>query len=64
MLIPFQKLTDAINNNGIKYKYFFKFDLINDIKSNGILIINTVHEDMNAFLPNNVKKIIKDNLGA
>ena len=43
-----------------KDKYFFKFDLINDIKSNGILIINTVHEDMNAFLPNNVKKIIKD----
>ena len=43
-----------------KDKYFFKFDLIDDIKDNGILIINTVHENMNEFLPDNVKKIIKD----
>jgi len=43
-----------------KDEYLFKFDMIDDIKDNGVLVINTVHEDMNEFLPDKVKKIILD----
>ncbi|MGN1337973.1 MAG: pyruvate:ferredoxin (flavodoxin) oxidoreductase [Candidatus Coprovivens sp.] len=42
-----------------KDQYLFKFDMINDIKKNGILVINTKNSDMNSFLPNKVKSIIK-----
>ncbi len=43
-----------------KEEYLFKFDMINDIKDNGILVINTMKSknDMNGFLPNKVKDII------
>lgn len=43
-----------------KEEYLFKFDMINDIKDNGILVINTMKskDDMNEFLPNKVKEVI------
>lgn len=41
-----------------KDSYLFKFDMIDDIKNNGILIINTKNKNMNEFLPNKVKGII------
>ena len=43
-----------------KEEYLFKFDMINDIKDHGILVINTMKNksDMNGFLPNKVKDII------
>ena len=41
-----------------KDKYFFKYDMVNELKDNGILVINTVHEDLNEFLPDNVKDIL------
>ncbi|MBR4693676.1 MAG: pyruvate:ferredoxin (flavodoxin) oxidoreductase [Bacilli bacterium] len=43
-----------------KDEYLFKFDMIDNIKENGILVLNTVHDDMDSFLPNKVKKIIKE----
>lgn len=44
-----------------KEEYLFKFDMINDIKDNGILVINTMKkkDEMNGFLPNKVKEVIK-----
>lgn len=43
-----------------KEEYFHKFDCLNDIKENGILLINTSkkNEELNEFLPNVVKEII------
>jgi len=43
-----------------KEEYFHKFDCLNDIKENGILLINTSKKDeaLNEFLPNIVKEII------
>lgn len=43
-----------------KEEYLFKFDMINDIKDNGILVINTMKskDEMNGFLPNKVKEVI------
>ncbi len=43
-----------------KDEYLFKFDMIDDIKEHGILVLNTVHDDMDSFLPEKVKKIIKE----
>ena len=43
-----------------KDEYLFKLDIIDNIKNNGTLVINTTSKDMNEFLPNNVKKIIKE----
>ena len=43
-----------------KEEYLFKFDMLSAIKENGTLILNTVHDNMNSYLPNNVKKIIKE----
>lgn len=42
--------------------YFRMFDMINDLKDNGILLINTIknNEELTRLLPNKVKKIIKD----
>ena len=42
--------------------YFRIFDTINDLKENGILLINTIKnsEELTRLLPNKVKKIIKD----
>ena len=42
-----------------KDEYLFKFDMIDDLKENGILVLNTIHRDMDVFLPNKVKDIIK-----
>ena len=53
-----------VTNPGIivitKEEYLFKFDMINNIKDNGILVINTnkSKSDMNNFLPDKVKDII------
>ena len=42
-----------------KDMYFHKYNLIDDIKNNGILLINTTRgEKINSFLPNKVKSII------
>ncbi len=45
-----------------KEEYLFKFDMIDDIKENGIFVINTPKkvEELNGYLPNKVKKIIND----
>ena len=45
-----------------KEEYLFKFDMINDIKNNGILVINTIRskEDMDDYLPAKVKDIINE----
>ena len=43
-----------------KDEYLFKLDMLNNIKENGILIINTDKKDLDSFLPNKVKKIIND----
>ena len=45
-----------------KEEYFHKFDVLKDIKENGILLINSGKDSqlLNDFLPNNVKKIIKE----
>ena len=55
-----------VTNPGIvvltKDEYLFKFDMINDIKENGIFVINTTksQDELDGFLPNKVKRIIKD----
>ena len=55
-----------VNNPSIvvvtKDEYFHKFDCLKDIDDNGILLINTnkVEKELNNFLPNKVKKIIKE----
>ncbi len=43
-----------------KDEYFKKYDMISNIKENGILIINTRknEEEINKFLPNNVKRTL------
>ncbi len=45
-----------------KDEYFYKFNILDGIKSNGILLINSIRsaEDLNRFLPNEVKQILKD----
>lgn len=43
-----------------KEEYLFKFDMLDNIKNNGIVLLNTVQTKMNGFLPNKVKRIIKD----
>ncbi len=43
-----------------KDEYLFKFDMIQDIKEEGILVLNTIHDDMDSFLPDKVKQVIKD----
>ena len=45
-----------------KEEYLFKFDMIDDLKENGIFIINTTKskEEMNGYLPNHVKNVIND----
>ena len=46
-----------------KQEYLYKFDMTSQLPENGALVINTHEEDMNAFLPNNVKKdIIEKNI--
>lgn len=42
--------------------YFRMFDMISDLKENGILLINTIksNEELARLLPNKVKKIIKE----
>ncbi len=55
-----------VNNPSIvvvtKEEYFHKFDILNNIKDNGILLINTSkrNSELNEFLPNDIKKIIND----
>jgi len=55
-----------VNNPSIvvvtKEEYFHKFDVLKDIRNNGILLINTskVNEELNNFLPNSVKEIINN----
>ncbi len=41
-----------------KDEYLFKFDMVDELKNNGILLISTNKKDMNEFLPNKVKKLI------
>ena len=45
-----------------KEEYFHKFNILDSIKEGGILLINSTKEksELNDFLPNNVKQIIKD----
>ena len=45
-----------------KEEYLFKFDMIDDIKENGIFVINTIKtkEEMNGYLPNHIKNIINE----
>ncbi len=45
-----------------KEEYFHKFSILDNIKENGILLINTSKkaDNLNAFLPNEVKRIIQD----
>ncbi len=43
-----------------KEEYLFKFSMLDHLKDNGILVLNTNHEDMNAFLPNKVKILLKE----
>ena len=42
--------------------YFRLFDIVNDIKDNGILLINTIknEEELNKLIPSKVKKILKE----
>ena len=55
-----------VTNPGIvvctKDEYLFKFDMINDIKDNGIFVLNTTKgkDELDGFLPNKVKKVIND----
>lgn len=41
-----------------KDEYLFKFDMVDELKDNGILLISTNKKDMDAFLPNKVKRLI------
>ncbi len=45
-----------------KEEYFHKFNILDSIKDGGILLINSTKEksELNDFLPNSVKQIIKD----
>ena len=41
-----------------KDEYLFKFSMLDELKNNGILLINTKHRDLDYYLPNEVKKLI------
>ena len=45
-----------------KDEYFYKFDMLETIKNNGTLLINTIRseEELNRFLPDKVKKDIRN----
>ena len=45
-----------------KSEYLFSFDMINDIKENGIFVLNTnkTKDEMNDFLPDKVKEVINN----
>ena len=45
-----------------KDEYLFKFDMINDIKQDGIFVLNTTKskDELDGFLPNKVKRVLKD----
>jgi len=45
-----------------KEEYFTKFNVLKDIKENGILLINTskTEEELNTFLPNDIKEVINN----
>ena len=45
-----------------KEEYLFKFDVISDIADNGIFVLNTTKskDEINGYLPNDVKKIINE----
>ena len=55
-----------VNNPSIvvvtKEEYFHKFECLNDIKDDGILLINTSkkNKELNDYLPSSVKEIIKN----
>ena len=55
-----------VTNPGIvvctKDEYLFKFDMINDIKQDGIFVLNTTKtkDELDGFLPNKVKNVIND----
>lgn len=44
-----------------KDEYLFKYDMLDKIKENGIILLNTMKQsnELDAFLPNSVKKLIK-----
>ena len=46
-----------------KDEYFYKFDMITNLKKGGILLINTAktESEVNEFLPNKVKTFLRDN---
>ena len=46
-----------------KDEYFYKFDVLKDIKDNGILLVNSVRndEEFNRFLPEVVKNKLREN---
>ena len=46
-----------------KDEYFYKFDVLKDIKENGILLVNSVRndEEFNRFLPEVVKNKLREN---
>lgn len=41
-----------------KDEYLFKFEMIETMKDGGTLILNTLHEKMNEFLPSKVKELL------
>ncbi len=44
-----------------KEEYLDTFDTISNIKDNGLVILNTVHQDnLNEYLPNSFKKVLKE----
>ena len=45
-----------------KDEYFYKFNILDSIKEEGILLINTIRnsEELNRFLPDEVKKVLKE----
>lgn len=45
-----------------KDEYLFKYDMVDKIRENGIILLNTMKksEEIDSFLPNKVKKIIKE----
>ncbi len=47
-----------------KDEYFYKFDMLSGIKDGGTLLINTIRseEELNRFLPDNVKKQLKEKM--
>ena len=44
-----------------KEEYIFTFDTISNIRENGIVFLNTRHgENLNGYLPNKIKKVLKE----